>query len=145
MEHAYAPPYAPAVEPLAVAASVALNQEDGVEAESPTTPLQDVVDVRRPDERQERPADAARVNELSVVELRSGQPTRTPPAGLMVCERGTRSAEAARLLLDRGGARYLGGGLLWREAALSGNATDTPGAPPETDSPERERAGRVPD
>jgi rhodanese-related sulfurtransferase len=112
------------VEPLAVAASAALNQEDGVEAEPPTTPLEGVVDVRLPEERQQRPADAEHVEELSVVELRSGQPTRTPPADLMVCERGTRSAEAARLLLDRGGSRYLGGGLQWRSAALPGQQAD---------------------
>jgi NADPH-dependent 2,4-dienoyl-CoA reductase/sulfur reductase-like enzyme/rhodanese-related sulfurtransferase len=124
IEHAYAPPYAPAVEPLAVAASAALNQEDGVEAEPPTTPLEDVVDVRLPEERQQRPADAEHVEELSVVELRSGQPTRTPHTGLMVCERGTRSAETARLLLDRGGSRYLGGGLQWRSAALPGQQGD---------------------
>ena len=36
---------------------------------------------------------------------------------LVLCERGTRSAEALRLLLDRGiGARYLSGGLRWLAA-----------------------------
>jgi rhodanese-related sulfurtransferase len=57
------------------------------------------------------------VKEVSVVELRDGRQNRMPSEGLVVCERGARSAEAARLLLERGGARYLGGGLQWREAA----------------------------
>ena len=35
LEHAYSPPYAPALEPLAVAAMVAENTEDGVEAAAP--------------------------------------------------------------------------------------------------------------
>jgi len=35
----------------------------------------------------------------------------------VVCERGTRSAEAVRLLRQRGiGARYLGGGMRWRRS-----------------------------
>jgi NADPH-dependent 2,4-dienoyl-CoA reductase/sulfur reductase-like enzyme/rhodanese-related sulfurtransferase len=145
LEHAYAPPYAPAVEPLAVAACAAQNQEDGVEAESPTVGLEDVVDVRLPEERERRPADAEHTEELSVVELRDAPPTGPAPPGLMVCERGTRSAEAARLLLDRGGARYLGGGLQWREAALSQDSKDTPEAPTEGDGAARKPAARVRD
>jgi NADPH-dependent 2,4-dienoyl-CoA reductase/sulfur reductase-like enzyme/rhodanese-related sulfurtransferase len=145
LEHAYAPPYAPAVEPLAVAAFAAQNQEDGVEAEPPTAQLEDVVDVRLPEERQQRPADAAHVKELSVVELRDAPQTRTPPPGLVVCERGTRSAEATRLLLARGGVRYLGGGLLWRDAALSRDPPDTPGPPAEADGATREPATRARD
>ncbi len=136
VEHAYAPPYAPAVEPLAVAACAAQNQEDGVEAETPTRPLGDVVDVRLLEERERRPADASHVEEISVVELRDGQQAR--PSGLVVCERGTRSSEAARLLLERGAAHYLGGGLQWRDAALAAESKDTravpskaEGAPPE--------------
>jgi NADPH-dependent 2,4-dienoyl-CoA reductase/sulfur reductase-like enzyme/rhodanese-related sulfurtransferase len=120
VEHAYAPPYAPAVEPLAVAACAAQNQEDGVEAEPPTHPLGSVVDVRLPEERERRPADAEHVEDLSVVELRDGRQVRSGPEGLLVCERGARSAEAARLRLEQGKARYLGGGLQWREAARCG-------------------------
>lgn len=137
MEHAYAPPYAPAVEPLAVAACAAQNQEDGVQAEPPTRPLEGVVDVRLPEERERRPADAEQVEELSVVELRDGQQARSAAEGLVVCERGARSAEAARLLLDRGGARYLGGGLQWREAALSQESQDSTEASNQTPEPVR--------
>jgi NADPH-dependent 2,4-dienoyl-CoA reductase/sulfur reductase-like enzyme/rhodanese-related sulfurtransferase len=131
MEHAYAPPYAPAVDPLSVAACAAQNQEDGVEAESPTAPLEEVIDVRLPEERQRQPAGAAHVKELSVVELRDASQTPTPPPGLVICERGARSAEAARLLLDRGAARYLGGGLQWRSAAGPADPPDRAGQLPK--------------
>ena len=145
-EHAYAPPYAPAVDPLAVAAWAAQNQEDGVEAECPTVGLEDVVDVRLPEEREARPADAEHVEELSVVELRDGQSVRTAPRGIVVCERGTRSAEATRLLRDRGGARYLGGGLQWRDAALPRELPgELPGAPTEAAGPTRAPATRAKD
>jgi len=145
LEHAYAPPYAPAMEPLAVAACAALNQEDGVEAECPTVELEDVVDVRLPEERERHPAGAPRVEELSVVELRDGQQARSAPTGLVVCERGARSAEAARLLLDRGAARYLGGGLQWRDAARSRDPQDASESPPEADDATREPATRAKD
>jgi rhodanese-related sulfurtransferase len=128
MEHAYAPPYAPAVDPLALLAWTAQNQEDGVEAASPTVALGEVIDVRLPEEREARPADAAAIEELSVIDLRDGQSVRTAPPGLIVCERGARSAEAARLLQDRGGARYLGGGLQWRVAAATGATGEEPAA-----------------
>jgi rhodanese-related sulfurtransferase len=50
--------------------------------------------------------------------LRSGPDVRLQVEGMVVCERGGRSSEAVRLLRDSGHrARYLGGGLLWREAA----------------------------
>ncbi|MBW1882487.1 MAG: hypothetical protein JRJ58_03085 [Deltaproteobacteria bacterium] len=44
------------------------------------------------------------------------------PPGVVVCERGTRSAEAVRLLRRHGvHARYLGGGLHWRAAVDRGD------------------------
>jgi NADPH-dependent 2,4-dienoyl-CoA reductase/sulfur reductase-like enzyme len=119
VEHAYAPPYAPAVEPLAVAAWVALNQEDGVEADGPLSELKTVMDVRLPIERQQQPAPATQVTEAAIGSLRSAK--QAPESGLLlVCERGTRAAETARLLLGRGShPHYLGGGLQWRAAAGS--------------------------
>jgi NADPH-dependent 2,4-dienoyl-CoA reductase/sulfur reductase-like enzyme/rhodanese-related sulfurtransferase len=118
LEHAYAPAYAPAVDPLAVAAFAAQNQEDGVEAESPLSPLVNVTDLRSPGERQSRPARAPVVHEAAVSGLRSSPDARLQAEGTLVCERGGRAAEAVRLLQDSGfHARYLGGGLLWREAA----------------------------
>ncbi|HLA77073.1 MAG TPA: FAD-dependent oxidoreductase [Vicinamibacteria bacterium] len=123
LEHAYAPPYAPAVDPLAVLAFAAQNQEDGVEAVSPTGALEAALDVRLPGERQRRPAPAAEVQELALSVLRSGSPAAAGihGPGIVICERGGRAAEAVRLLRESGRpARYLGGGLVWREAALDG-------------------------
>ncbi len=118
LEHAYAPAYAPAVDPLAVAAFAAQNQEEGVEAESPLSPLVDVTDLRSPGERQSRPARAAVVHEAAVSGLRSSPDARLRAEGTLICERGGRAAEAVRLLQGSGfQGRYLGGGLLWREAA----------------------------
>jgi NADPH-dependent 2,4-dienoyl-CoA reductase/sulfur reductase-like enzyme/rhodanese-related sulfurtransferase len=118
LEHAYSPAYAPAVDPLAVAAVAAQNQEDGVEAEPPLVPLVEVTDLRLPEERQERPARAVVVHEVALSGLRSSPDARIQAEGTVICERGGRSAEAVRLLRHSGQhARYLGGGLLWREAA----------------------------
>jgi rhodanese-related sulfurtransferase len=124
LEHAYAPPYAPAVDPLAVAAWAALNQEEGVKAEGPLEQLDEVLDVRLQEERERRPAPARHVIEAGLRTIRSGEDVPALDGGLVVCERGTRSAEAVRYL--RGGdgerTRYLGGGLMWRYAAGKGNS-----------------------
>jgi pyruvate/2-oxoglutarate dehydrogenase complex dihydrolipoamide dehydrogenase (E3) component/rhodanese-related sulfurtransferase len=118
LEHAYSPAFAPAVDPLAVAAFAAQNQEDGVEAEPPLTPLVEVTDLRLPEERQSRPARAAVVHEVALSGLRSSPDARLQAEGTVICERGGRSSEAVRLLRDSGHrSRYLGGGLLWRDAA----------------------------
>jgi NADPH-dependent 2,4-dienoyl-CoA reductase/sulfur reductase-like enzyme/rhodanese-related sulfurtransferase len=118
LEHAYSPAFAPVVDPLAVAAVVAQNQEDGVEAEPPLSPLVEVTDLRLPEERQGRPARAVVVHEVALSGLRSSPDARIQAEGMVICERGGRSAEAVRLLRHSGQhTRYLGGGLLWREAA----------------------------
>ncbi len=136
IEHAYSPAYAPAVDPLAVAAFAAQNQEDGVEAEPPLSPLVEVTDLRLPEERRSRPARAVVVHEVALSGLRSSPEARLQAEGTVVCERGGRSAEAVRLLRDSGHhTRYLGGGLLWREAAerkrarARGRATPIEGGP----------------
>jgi rhodanese-related sulfurtransferase len=119
LEHAYAPPDAPAMEPLAVAAHVALNQEDGVAAAPPDGPRQGAVglDVRLPDEVEERPAAVGRGSHIPLGDLASRLDEVDDATELVVCERGTRSAEAVRLLQRQGiRARYLGGGLHWRKA-----------------------------
>lgn len=123
IEHAYAPPFAPALDPLAVLAMAAQNQIDGVEALSPLTDLRTatVLDVRVAEERGERPLTAGRLTEIDASELR----TRTdelPDGELVVaCAHGTRSAEVVRWLNQRGRtARYLGGGVSWRVRAAAG-------------------------
>jgi NADPH-dependent 2,4-dienoyl-CoA reductase/sulfur reductase-like enzyme/rhodanese-related sulfurtransferase len=119
LEHAYAPPYAPAMEPLAVAAQVALNQEDGVGAAPPDETHEGAValDVRLPDEVEKRPTAVGRGRNIPLGDLAGRLDEVDGATELVVCERGTRSAEAVRLLRRRGiRARYLGGGLHWRKA-----------------------------
>jgi NADPH-dependent 2,4-dienoyl-CoA reductase/sulfur reductase-like enzyme/rhodanese-related sulfurtransferase len=126
LEHAYAPPYAPAMEPLAVAAQVAQNQEDGVEAAAPGGALDDmrILDVRLANETAARPAFADRAMNVETGELSSRLEEVDRSTGLIVCERGTRSAEAVRLLRRQGiRARYLGGGLRWRALAKPGGGS----------------------
>jgi rhodanese-related sulfurtransferase len=121
IEHAYAPPYAPALDPLAVLAMAAANQVDGIESVAPTTDLsrEIVLDVRVQEEREERPLTAGTLLEIEVGEIRD-RADEIPDGPLMVaCAHGTRSAEVVRWLAHRGTrARYLGGGVSWRVRAL---------------------------
>jgi len=122
IEHAYAPPYAPAIEPLAVLAMAAANQIDGIESVAPLADLsqETVLDVRVPAEREERPLNAGRLLEIEVSEVRD-RADEIPDGPLLVaCAHGTRSAEVVRWLAQRGTqARYLGGGVSWRVRALN--------------------------
>jgi len=118
LEHAYAPPYAPALDPLAVAAFAAQNQEDGVQARSPLAPVggATVLDVRHQWEREERPANGGHALAVPLGELRTEVEALRENTELVVCERGARAAEAVRMLAAAGrGAAYLGGGLRWRQ------------------------------
>jgi NADPH-dependent 2,4-dienoyl-CoA reductase/sulfur reductase-like enzyme/rhodanese-related sulfurtransferase len=121
IEHAYAPPYAPALDPLAVLAMAAANEVEGAESVAPTTDLsrRTVLDVRVPEERKERPLKARKLCEIEVGELR-GRADEIPDGPLLVvCAHGTRSAEVVRWLAQRGTrASYLGGGVSWRVRAL---------------------------
>jgi len=120
IEHAYAPPYAPALDPLMVLACAASNELDGIEAESPLMDLSSatVLDVRIDEEREERPIEAGNVVEIEVGEILE-RFDEIPEGPLVVaCAHGTRSAEVARRLAGRGvQARYLGGGISWRVRA----------------------------
>ena len=120
LEHAYAPPYAPAVEPLAVAAWVAQNQEDGIIACSPLDSMagEAVLDVRHPEEQAARPVAGAATTSAPLETLRGHGSALARGPWMAVCERGTRSAEALRWLQAHGRyARYLGGGLRLRTMA----------------------------
>src|SRR5664280_2311255 len=115
LEHAYAPPFAPAIDPLAAAAFAAANQEDGLEARRPDEPFAGVrvLDVRHPGERTKHPLPEATA--IPLEELRAALPLPGRDRWLAVCERGARSAEAARLVRSSGGsASYLGGGMQLR-------------------------------
>jgi NADPH-dependent 2,4-dienoyl-CoA reductase/sulfur reductase-like enzyme/rhodanese-related sulfurtransferase len=121
LEHAYAPPYAPALDPLAVLAMAAANQVEGIESVAPLNDLgrETVLDVRVPEEREERPLVAGQLHEIEVSELRD-RADEIPDGPLVVaCAHGTRSAEVVRWLSHRGvQARYIGGGVSWRVRAL---------------------------
>lgn len=120
IEHAYAPPYSPALDPLAVAAFAAMNQEDGTEAIDPLSDIEDytVLDVRLPEEVEEAPAACNPSKTVPVGDLRDRIGDIGKDTDLAICEQGTRSAEAVRILSDSGNLiRYLGGGLKWRAAA----------------------------
>ncbi len=127
IEHAYAPPYAPALDPLAVLAMAAANQTEGIEMMSPLTNLATatVLDVRVPEERAERPLQAKRLVEIEAGEL-SERADEIPDGSLLVaCAHGTRSAEVVRWLNQRGSvARYLGGGVSWRVRAQEERTSD---------------------
>ncbi len=115
LEHAYAPPFAPAIDPLATAAFAAENQEDGLEARPPDESFTGarVLDVRHPGERTKHPLPEAMA--IPLEELRAALPLSSRDRWLAVCERGARSAEAARLVRASGGsASYLGGGVRLR-------------------------------
>jgi NADPH-dependent 2,4-dienoyl-CoA reductase/sulfur reductase-like enzyme/rhodanese-related sulfurtransferase len=120
LEHAYAPPYAPAMEPLAVAAHVAQNQEDGIESVPPDSDLEGkkILDVRLAGEAAARPAPGGGAPQMEAGEIAGRLDEIDASTEIVVCERGTRSAEAVRLLRRHGiQARYVGGGLRWRFAA----------------------------
>ncbi len=120
MEQAYSPPFAPAIDPLALVAFAAENQEEGIEARGPGEGARGfrLLDVRHGGERKERPLPAP-ARETPLEELRAALPLPEDGPWLVVCERGARSAEAVRLLRASGGsASYLAGGL--RLKALMG-------------------------
>jgi NADPH-dependent 2,4-dienoyl-CoA reductase/sulfur reductase-like enzyme/rhodanese-related sulfurtransferase len=122
IEHAYAPPYAPALDPLMVLACAADNQTAGVEMVSPLDDLaeQTVLDVRIEDERTERPISAGQILEIEFKGVRS-KAGELPDGDLLVaCAHGTRSAEVVRWLQSQGRhARLLGGGMSWRVRAIT--------------------------
>ncbi|MFH1176083.1 MAG: FAD-dependent oxidoreductase [Acidobacteriota bacterium] len=123
LEHAYAPPYAPALDPLMVAAYAAQNQEDGVVACPPFEDLtgEHLLDLRHPQESAERPCSGASVTAMPLEGLREEGASLAIGPWLAVCERGTRAAEALRWLQGHGKyARYLGGGLRLRSMVMTG-------------------------
>jgi len=131
LEHAYSPPYAPAVEPLAVAAMVAENQEAGLVTLAPGALREElgILDVRHLEESGDRPVELPDITGIPLDALRERLGDVDLRPWVVVCERGTRSAEAVRLLRTRGyTATYLGGGLRWRELA-------TPDKPDKPDTP----------
>jgi NADPH-dependent 2,4-dienoyl-CoA reductase/sulfur reductase-like enzyme/rhodanese-related sulfurtransferase len=120
IEHAYAPPYAPALDPLTVLACAAQNALDGIECVSPLADLTTaiVLDVRVDEEREERPIEAGELIEIEYTRVRERVDELPDGPLLVTCAHGTRSAEIVRQLAGLGiEARYLGGGMSWRSRA----------------------------
>lgn len=121
-EFAYAPPYAPAVDPLFSLACAARNSvNDGIEAIPPDSILGDrlVLDVREVSETKARPLREKDLQHIPLGELRARweEIAKDKPV-ICVCPKGLRSAEALRILKEKGfdNAVYLGGGLLMKVA-----------------------------
>ena len=122
IEHCYAPPFAPALSPIAVAAYVARNHMEGVLCTSPMAAVDGhrILDVRLAAEQEARPWRWGESLHIPVEELRPRMAELDHlESWMVVCERGTRSAEAVRWLRQQNlDARYLGGGMIWRCNAL---------------------------
>lgn len=113
LEFAYAPPYAPTLDPIYVLGAAALNQEDGVIARAPSA-LSDtelLLDIRTPSESESSPVEGALTIPIEELRGRMTELDKERPMQI-VCARGTRSAEAARWFLEAGYTHvtYTGGG-----------------------------------
>jgi NADPH-dependent 2,4-dienoyl-CoA reductase/sulfur reductase-like enzyme/rhodanese-related sulfurtransferase len=121
MEFAYAPPYAPAVDPLFSLGCAARNAM--LEEVRPLPPDAEpvdrlIVDVREPGEAQAAPlGDGALSIPIGEIRERWGEIPKGRPL-ICICAKGVRSAESVRILLEKGHTDvvYLGGGLLMRPA-----------------------------
>lgn len=121
-EFAYAPPFAPAVDPLYSIACTARNElREGIQSLPPDADLDDrcIVDVRRTGEVFDRPLPEKDTLNVPFEEFRvnCGQVPKDK-AVVCICSKGVRSSEAARVLKERGCAdvKYVGGGSLMKPA-----------------------------
>jgi NADPH-dependent 2,4-dienoyl-CoA reductase/sulfur reductase-like enzyme/rhodanese-related sulfurtransferase len=117
-EFAYAPPFAPAVDPLYSIACTARNELlEGVQSLPPDADLDDrfIVDVRRTKEASDRPLPEKDTMNVPFEEFRviCDQVPKDKNV-VCICSKGVRSSEAARVLKERGCAnvKYVGGGSL---------------------------------
>ncbi len=121
-EFAYAPPFAPAVDPLYSIACTARNELlEGIQALPPDADLDDrlIVDVRRAKEASDRPLLEKETMNVPFEEFRMICDRVPKEKDLVcICSKGVRSAEAARILKERGCANvtYVGGGSLMKLA-----------------------------
>ena len=122
MEFAYAPPYAPAVDPLYSLGCAARNAMlEDVEQVSPETELGDrlVIDVRQSYEVESMPLSEADVRNIPLEELRKNWEEIPADRPLVaICAKGYRSAESVRILKEKGfhDVAYVGGGFLMKPA-----------------------------
>ncbi len=120
IEFAYAPPYAPAVDPLYSLGCIARNAlHEDVSPVSPEAPYAGrvTIDVRQFHETKSRPLTEEDVLNIPFEEMRSRWVEIPKDKYLIcICSKGIRSAESVRLLKEKGfsNASYLGGGFLMR-------------------------------
>lgn len=119
-EFAYAPPFAPAVDPLYSIACTARNELlEGVQSLPPDADLGDrfIVDVRRTKEASDRPLPEKETQNVPFEEFRVLCDQLPKDKDLVcICSKGVRSSEAARILKERGctDVKYVGGGSLMK-------------------------------
>ncbi len=119
-EFAYAPPYAPALDPLFSLGAMAGNaMHEGVEPVSPAAPLGDrlAIDVRLASEAGDKPLTGCECENIAIEDLRR-ECERIPKDRplLAVCAKGIRSSECVRILKEKGcsDVKYLGGGVVMK-------------------------------
>ena len=121
-EFSYAPPFAPAVDPLYSIACVARNELlEGIRSLPPDADLGDrlIIDVRRPKEVSDRPLPEKDTMNVPFEEFRTACDQVPKDQDVVcICSKGVRSAEAARVLKEKGCAnvKYVGGGSLMKLA-----------------------------
>jgi NADPH-dependent 2,4-dienoyl-CoA reductase/sulfur reductase-like enzyme/rhodanese-related sulfurtransferase len=123
MEFAYAPPYAPAVDPLYVLACIARDAVlEGVLPIAPDSRYDEmvVIDLRHPDELKAAPLPEKDILTIPFEEIRRRWEEIPKDKPLIcICAKGVRSAESVRLLKEKGFSNivYLGGGSLMKPEA----------------------------
>jgi NADPH-dependent 2,4-dienoyl-CoA reductase/sulfur reductase-like enzyme/rhodanese-related sulfurtransferase len=121
-EFAYAPPFAPAVDPLYSIACTARNELlEGIQSLPPDADLDGrfIVDVRRVREASDRPLPEKDTKNVPFEEFRVNCDQVPKDKDVVcVCSKGVRSSEAARVLKDKGctSVKYIGGGSLMKPA-----------------------------
>ena len=121
-EFAYAPPFAPAVDPLYSISCTARNELlEGIESLPPDADLDGrfIVDVRRAREASDRPLPEKETKNMPFEEFRVNCDQVPKDRDVVcICSKGVRSSEAARILKDKGCAdvKYVGGGTLMKLA-----------------------------
>ncbi len=121
-EFAYAPPYAPAVDPLYSLGCAARNAMlEGLQPVSPAIRCDDrvIIDVRQAHETESKPLPEKDTLNIPFPEMRDKWETIPKDRPIIcICSKGVRSAESVRFLKDRGFSNivYVGGGFLMKPA-----------------------------
>jgi len=122
MEFAYAPPYAPAVDPLYALACIARNAVlEEIQPLAPDSWYDErvIIDMRRPDELKSAPLPEKDILNIPFEEIRRKWEEIPKDKPLIcICSKGVRSAESLRFLKEKGFSDivYLGGGCFMKPA-----------------------------